>query len=140
MLDTEGLIMIKIIVSLRQVNKLSTSVLGTPTFTSHQLPSKYTGELVGVEYLYQQSGGTFATKSEDLDKEIDEGFGDIEDQITDISPASTSQEMETVSFPSEESDVEVEEVNIIFCIIIICTHAWIHIPTTSPTPHTHIHT
>ena len=76
MFDTEGLIMIKIIVSLRQVNKLSTSVPGTPTFTSRQLPSKYTGELVGVEYLYQQSWGTFATKSEDLDKEIDEGFSE----------------------------------------------------------------
>ena len=52
---------------------LSTSV---PAFTSHQLPSKYTGELVGVEYLYQQNWGTFATKSEDLDKEIDEGFSE----------------------------------------------------------------
>jgi hypothetical protein len=121
MIDTvsEGLIMINIIVSLRQVNKLSTSVLGTPTFTSHQLPSKYTGELIGVEYLYHQSGGTFATKSDDLDKEIDEGFGDIEDQSPDLAPASASQEMETVTLPSEESDAEVEEVNITFCIITI---------------------
>ena len=44
--------------------------------------------------------------------------------------------METVSLPS---DIEVEKVNIIFCIIIICMHAWMNIPTTSPTPHTHIH-
>jgi hypothetical protein len=80
--------MITIIVSLPQVNKLSTPVLGIPTFTSHQLPSKCTSELIGVEYLYYQSGGTFATKSEDLDKETDKGFGDIDDQCPDLSSAS----------------------------------------------------
>lgn len=127
--------LIKLYLSLQQVNKLSTSLLGTPTFTSHQLPSKYTGELVGVEYLYHQSGGTFATKSEDLDKEIDEGFGDIDDQSPDLTPVSTDPEMATVTLPSEESDVE--EVTI--TSYNVHTHTCMHAYTCTCT-HTYIHT
>ncbi|XP_070565611.1 uncharacterized protein [Ptychodera flava] len=42
---------------LRQVvNQLGGTVLGTELHPSHQVPRKYTGELIGLEYLYQQTG------------------------------------------------------------------------------------
>jgi hypothetical protein len=45
----------------------------------YQPPSKYTGEIFGVEYLFRQSGIVLNTQGEELDKQIDEGFEDIDD-------------------------------------------------------------
>ena len=44
--------------------------------------SEYTGELFGVEYLYSQSGYALSPKEDELDKEIDEGFGDVSEEDT----------------------------------------------------------
>ena len=38
------------------------------------------GELFGVDYLFQQSGIVLNTQGEELDKQIDEGFEDIDDR------------------------------------------------------------
>lgn len=55
------------------------NVCGTLAIPHCQLPPKYTGEAFGVQYLYNQTGTPFNPKEEDLYTQIDEGFGDIDD-------------------------------------------------------------
>ena len=62
---------------MNRLNALSEAIHGTPMLPLYRPPSIYTGEAFGVEYLYQQSGKVF--KPGDLDKEIDEGFGDMDE-------------------------------------------------------------
>ena len=64
------------------MNALSQSVLGRKVFPKYQRSAAYTGELFGVAYLNAQSGAPFSTKEEDLDREIDEGFIDVEEPVT----------------------------------------------------------
>ena len=64
-----------------RVNTLSRSVMGTDVFPQYRPPAKYTGELYGVEYLYRQNGVKFDDIYDD-DKEIDDGFFDIEEDTT----------------------------------------------------------
>ena len=60
------------------------SVHGKKVFPSHQPCAEYSGGLNGVEYLYSQSGIGFRPKEEeDLDTQVDEGFGDIEEALPD---------------------------------------------------------
>ena len=59
------------------------SVHGKKVFPSYQPCAEYSGELYGVEYLYSQSGTNFRPKEEDLDTQIDEGFGDVEEALPD---------------------------------------------------------
>ena len=48
-------------------------------FPNYRPPSQFTGELFGVCYLYNQTGRSFtATDGNQLDTEIDEGFGDVD--------------------------------------------------------------
>ena len=77
-----------------------------------------------MEYLYSQSGSSLATKTEDeISKEIDEGFGDIED----LSPNPTLEpmdgpELETLAVPfSEDSDVEVFFISLLITRWLLCT-------------------
>lgn len=67
---------------MHRVNALSETVHGTPLLPLYRPPSQYTGEAFGVEYLYRQSGTVF--KPRDLDKEIDEGFEDLEEAELDL--------------------------------------------------------
>ena len=61
-----------------QINALSQSVQLDPVFPHHQPPSAYTGELFGVEYLFDQSGGSFCPTEDEVDNLIDEGFDEEE--------------------------------------------------------------
>lgn len=46
-----------------------------------------------MEYLYAQSGETFEPASEDiLVGEIDEGFGDTEEELSDHDPCTNSED------------------------------------------------
>jgi len=62
-----------------KINALSTSVFGEPMLSNCHPPAKYTGELIGVEYLFRQTGEQFSCKEENLDEEIDNGFADDND-------------------------------------------------------------
>lgn len=67
-----------------QVNELSSIIVGKKVLPNFQSPAEYTGELFGVEYLYAQSGATFMpTTDADLVSDIDEGFGDIDEELDD---------------------------------------------------------
>ena len=59
----------------QRVNALSQQLHGTPAVAA-STPNNYTGELFGVEYLLAQQGQQLTPKTEDLDKQIDDGFGD----------------------------------------------------------------
>ncbi len=58
-------------------------MLGKKAFPLYNPPPVYTGEVLGVAYLYSQSGLSFSPKDDDLDKEIDEGFNDSDEELTD---------------------------------------------------------
>nr|XP_034304497.1 uncharacterized protein LOC105331633 [Crassostrea gigas] len=75
------------------VNQLSQTVLGNPLDPAFQHPRAYTGELIGVEYLYSQTGKVLQAIPEELaeedqpteeDQDHDEGFEeeDAEDDPT----------------------------------------------------------
>jgi hypothetical protein len=92
------------------VNELSSSILGKEVLPNYQPLAKYTGELFGVEYLYTQSGLTFQPTSVcDLVSEIDEGFGEEEEESTESESAYTDDA--TVALPPD-SDSE-DEVRIV---------------------------
>ncbi len=64
------------------VNRKYTSVFGSALVTSVPKSSRYTGELLGVEYLLQQSGLTLPQNDEEMDKQIDEGVA-VSEHIED---------------------------------------------------------
>ena len=83
----------------------------------HPTPGKYTNELFGLEYLYQQSGSQPIRVQEpteddgeqlqDDDENEDEGF----EEETHFFLPSQDEDLATVSVPSEnEEDQEQEEV------------------------------
>ena len=79
-------------------------------FPLYQPPAQYTWELFGVEYLYVQSGLRLCPR-EDLDREIDEGFEDVEIDDT-VQPLITDQMPEdpiTVTTDLTDSGSEDEE-------------------------------
>lgn len=72
-----------------RVNRLSQSIHGREVIPLYRPPASYTGELLGVEYLYSQTGKAFLPKDDDeLVTQIDEGFaiGDAEDSHDLIFP------------------------------------------------------
>ncbi|XP_062605053.1 uncharacterized protein LOC134266858 [Saccostrea cucullata] len=99
------------------VNRLSQEVLGKDMFQDYKPPGKYTGELIGIEYLYSQTGEGVADytstarqllegpDTEDMemyrDPEADEGFEELDDvtdpttDILDLGPDFTRVEHET---------------------------------------------
>lgn len=95
-----------------QVNELSSTILGKNIVPSLQHPAEYTGELFGVEYLFAQSGMTFKpTNDEDLAKEIDEGFGDIDSEEELADPEAHDDDDVTVALlPDSESEDEVSNI------------------------------
>jgi hypothetical protein len=94
-----------------RLNALSQEVLGKDVFPLHRPPAKYTGELLGVQYLYHQTGKVLLTEGEEVEKEIDEGFGDIEDCTPEsLQPQCQLQEdLGTFSLPTEEDENESDE-------------------------------
>ena len=92
-------------------------MLGRKVIINHFQVSEYTSELFGVEYLYSQSGYTLSPKEEELDKEIDEGFGDISVEDTAAMPSLLASESDVTIAPPDDpdsdgdDDQEVEETN-----------------------------
>ena len=78
-------------------------------FPLYRPPSKYTGELFGVEYLFRQSGIVLNMQGEELDKQIDEGFEeiDIQDDLIYAAPLDP-EEHDTAACPMDDSDEETE--------------------------------
>ena len=95
------------------MNALSQTIHQQAVFPLYRPPGAYTGELFGVEYLYQQSGYHFVKEEDDLDSQIDEGFEDYEDSPLDQLAAATiaaAQEDPSIVAPSEsDSDDDDEE-------------------------------
>ena len=83
-----------------RVNVLSQSLHGSTIFPLYRPPHKYTGEFFGVEYLYHQSCLSLLKK--DLDTEIDEGFGDIDDASTP--PPLVDVDEPTIAIPEASDD------------------------------------
>ena len=74
--------------------------------TSPVQVSEYTGELFGVEYLYSQSGYALSPKEDELDKEIDEGFGDVIGEDTAVPPSLMASESDITIAPPDDPDSE----------------------------------
>lgn len=94
-----------------KLNDLSQSVLGMDIFPGYRPPAKYTGELLGVQYLYHQTGQLLLLEGDEAEKEIDEGFGDVEECTPESQlPESECQEdLGTFSLPTEEDENESDE-------------------------------
>ena len=60
-----------------QVNQLSVGVLRKPLLPQTPL-STYTGELIGVKYLYSLTGRVL--DSNNLEEKVDEGFKDFKEE------------------------------------------------------------
>ena len=95
-----------------KVNALSQSIHGKAVFLLYNPPSQYTGELLGVKYLYDQVGYQLYTMEENLDKDIDEGFEDVEDDapIGSIPPFLDDTESVLIAPPEDSDNEEKEEV------------------------------
>ena len=96
-------------VSLQErVNALSESVHGKKVFPFYKSPAKYTGEMFGIQYLYDQSGLKFTPDAEDLNAQIDKGFEEFED-FNDVQTTSQFEQPEQDNLilpqlPNEEED------------------------------------
>lgn len=93
-----------------QVNALSQTIHGTKVFPNFQPSSVYTGELFGVEFLFSQSGISFCPKEEDLDVQIDEGFGEEVEESVEQLPSTDLEETTTISPLTDTESDEEEEV------------------------------
>ena len=91
---------------MHRLNSLSNDIHQQPSLSSFRTPPAFTGEHIGLEYLHSQTGGDAGVERE-LDREIDEAFGDftLEDDIGDWE----EEEDETVAMP--DSDDSGNEVN-----------------------------
>ena len=81
----------------QRVNALSQQFHGTPTVAA-LTPTKYTVALFGVEYLLNQQAQQLCHKTEDFNKEIDEGFGDEDIDMTEQEFASALEEAVDTAF------------------------------------------
>ncbi|PIK44872.1 hypothetical protein BSL78_18257 [Apostichopus japonicus] len=66
-----------------KVNALSQQIHGKKIIPQALNPAEYTGETIGVEYLYKQSGLVLPDADDELMAQIDEGFEDEEGAATD---------------------------------------------------------
>jgi hypothetical protein len=93
-----------------KLNSLSVSSRGRPSFpcVNHH-PSIHRGTIFDVHYLFRQSGIVLTTQGEELDKQIDEGFEEIDDQDDLDYTALDPEDYNTAACPVEESDSDEEE-------------------------------
>ena len=91
---------------MHRLNSLSNDVHQQPSLSGFRTPPAFTGENIGMEYLRLQTGGNTGVEQE-LDKEIDEAFGDftLEDDVEDWE----EDQDQTVAMP--DSDDSGNEVN-----------------------------
>lgn len=100
-----------------KVNDASQAVHSKKVFPLYVPPARYTGEKIGIEFLFDQSGVKFPPDNMDLEKQIDEGFVDDDGELPSEPPiASADIEDPTVAPPlsdhSDCSDTEQEEVSL----------------------------
>ena len=89
-----------------RVTSLSES-LGMPAvFPNYRPPARYTGELMGVEYLFAQTDSVLPSGIQ-LDKDIDEGLRDLDDQLSADTPPLPllDEELLTVATPDETENL-----------------------------------
>ncbi|XP_060590001.1 uncharacterized protein LOC132745184 [Ruditapes philippinarum] len=94
-----------------QTNVLWQEVCGKPFFPNFKPPAKYTGELVGLQYLYDQTGKqmpSLALTREQLEKDEDNNGQEEGDSVEDEGFIEMEQEIlnlpeEPVSIPPSES-------------------------------------
>ena len=98
----------KLYVCSLKINDLSNQLYGEKLLPYHKPPAKYTGELFGIQYLYQQSLPELPHTDElsndaDLEDEdeVDEGLGD---ESLIFPPLSFSEDISTFSSPMEDSE------------------------------------
>lgn len=78
-------------------------------FPNFQPPSVHTNDLIGVDYLYAQSGNVFCPNENDVDDQVDEVFDKgIGKKVPDILP--DLDELPTVAPPTNHESEEKEEV------------------------------
>ena len=85
-----------------RLDALSKAVYGESSLPHFRPPPQYTGELFGVAYLYDQSGGRLLP--DDLDKAIDEGFEDDAMSVEVDVPAALNDDVEDMTLPALEAD------------------------------------
>ena len=86
-----------------KVNGLSQTLHGKSVVPKYIAPSVYTGELFGVEYLYDQPRLRLNSSEDNLDREIDKGFEDVEDELATGSIPILEEDCEYLSvYPPEE--------------------------------------
>jgi len=110
-----------------QINQLSKKLYGKMALQYHSVPSEYTNELFGLEYLHQQSScDQLALINDectedgegDDDDEIDEGFGE-ETLLFSLSVTTSEEDPITVALPSEEED-EMDDQQEVSTIADVC--------------------
>ena len=67
-----------------QFNFLGQCVQLSALFLHYQQPSAHTGDLFGVEYLFDQSMESFCPTQDELDSMIDEGFEEEKDVTSEL--------------------------------------------------------
>ena len=93
-----------------RLNALSQAVHGTDVFPLYSPPAQYTGELLGVQYLFYQTGRMLFTDGEEMEKDINEGFGDIKDTSESLQPeCQFDKDLCTFSLPTEEEENDSDE-------------------------------
>ena len=76
-------------------------------FPEYRAPSPYSGELFGVEYLYHQTENEFTKmESGQSEKEIDEGFDDVE--VEPLDPVAPAEEEPVCLGPATDGESEDE--------------------------------
>ena len=93
-----------------RVNRLSIEITGQPICTSYRPPSVYTGELVGVAYLLQQTGERLPSDDDQLDQQIDAGFEEeVSEDPAELAEASMASCADTEPVPPAEVDSDATE-------------------------------
>ena len=93
-----------------RLNALSTSIHNEPALPSFCTPPACTQELIGMSYLRSQNGD-LPVDVQELDREIDEAFGDF--AIEEEEDANVSEMDETVAMPEDSSDSGNEVINLL---------------------------
>ena len=105
-----------------QVNQLSQSVLGEAVFPNFRQPSQFTGEHFGVRYLYNQTGRNFTATADQLDTQIDEGFGDVDELEESSSVVTTMDQDEHLVTVAPPADLESDEDEVIIVAYSIISY------------------
>lgn len=88
------------------LNSKSLAIHGKTLLNTSPLPAAYTGELIGVEYLFDQKGDALLTSVDEVEAKIDEGFQDFsveEEEVSETFSVPTDADAIPVLTPAEEA-------------------------------------